>query len=524
MNPDFKELFRLNMKSINFKFAAFVWLIIVFVLGLYIWLIIPFQKKIIMDRMETEARGIASSIGQVTFNAIILEDYSFIVDHCLKVIGESKSLEYIVITKNDGFSLIHTMHSWSIDTLSGNWLPDSGIPPKAKIIHSPLKDTESFHYTYPFSYSGIDWGWIHIGLSTEPINVAIQHLYGRSLVLFIIFSVLGLVISIGFTRTLIRPIHTLNRITNQYTLGDKEVRVDVRTGDEFENLADSFNYMIDNMNKMHDELELRVDERTRELEKSNVQLKGEIDIRKRIEVKQKELLAKLEAANEELRSFAYVVSHDLKAPLRGIGSLAQWIAQDYRSVFDEAGKQQLDLLVNRAERMHKFIEGILQYSRVGRGNEEKEKVDLDQLINHFEVLLEIPEQIRIRKKTRLPVIECERIYIEQVFLNLIGNAIKYMDKEEGVVSVACEAVNGFWQFSVSDNGPGIDPKYHEKIFLIFQTLAPRDEFESTGIGLTIVKKIIENMGGRIWVDSEPGKGSTFCFTIPRAQNDSIDEF
>ncbi|MBN1552910.1 hypothetical protein JW979_15660, partial [bacterium] len=102
MNLPLKNIPKLNLKSINFKFASFVWLIIVFVLGLYIWSIIPFQKKIIMDRMETEAQGIASSIGQVTFNAIILEDYSFIVDHCLKVIGESKSLEYIVITKNDG--------------------------------------------------------------------------------------------------------------------------------------------------------------------------------------------------------------------------------------------------------------------------------------------------------------------------------------------------------------------------------------------------------------------------------------
>jgi len=507
-----------NLRSINFKFAAFVWLIIVSVLGLYIWLIIPFQKNIIMDRMETEAGGIASSIGQVTFNSIILEDYSFIVDHCLKVIGESKSLEYIVITKRDGFSLIHTINTWSIDTLAGEWVPHAGIPQKAEIKYSDLTNKPCFHYVYPFIYSGIQWGWIHVGLSTNPIDVATNNLYRRSLILFVIFSILGLLISIVFTRSLIRPIHTLNKITNQYALGDKDARVDIRTGDEFEKLANSFNYMIDHINKMHNELELRVEDRTRELAKSNAQLINEIDVRKQVETKQKELLTKLEAANEELRSFAYVVSHDLKAPLRGIGSLVHWIAEDYRNLFDEEGKAQLDLLVNRAERMHKFIDGILQYSRIGKIHEEKQQVDINNLLESLEDLLEIPKNINLQIKNKLPDIKYERIYIEQIFQNLIGNAIKYMDKEKGVVTIGCSEANGFFEFSIKDNGPGIEPKYHEKIFQIFQTLIPRDEFESTGIGLTIVKKIIENNGGRIWLDSEPGKGSTFYFTVPRSIN------
>lgn len=506
----------INLKSINFKFAFFVWLVIVTVLGLYIWSIIPFQENIIMDRMETEARGVATSIGQVTFNAIILEDYSFIVDHCLNVIEGSNSLEYIVITRNDGFSLIHTASAWSIDTLGGDWLPDSRTRPKAYIRFSELKHTDCLHYSHPFSYSGIDWGWIHIGLSTGPIETAVSHLYKRSIVLFIIFSIFGLLISIVFTRTLIRPIHALNEVANRYTLGDRDVKADIRSGDEFEDLADSFNFMIDKVNSMHNELEQRVQDRTRELAETNAQLTDEIEVRKRIEDGQKALLNKLEEANDELRSFAYVVSHDLKAPLRGIGSLVHWICQDYGNLFDEDGKEQLNLLVNRTERMHKFIDGILQYTRAGRGDQEKEEVDLNRLIENLPDLLDIPDHIRVVKRSRLPVIEYEKIAIEQVFQNLIGNAIKYMDKDEGLVSVDCRPDIGFWEFSISDNGPGIDRKYHEKIFQIFQTLSPRDEFESTGIGLTIVKKIIENNGGRIWVRSKTGEGSTFLFTIPRA--------
>jgi len=517
----FRHEIKLNLKSINFKFAALVWLIIVFVLGLYIWTIIPFQKKIIMDRMETEARNMATSIGQVTLNAIILEDYSFIVDHCMKVIGESKSLEYIVITRKDGFSLIHTFNSWYIDTLAGSWVPDSGIRQKASIEFSELKKEQCFHYSHFFSYSGIEWGWIHVGLSIEPITAAMKQLYGRSFVLFALFSVLGLLISIIFTKSVISPIHTLNKITSQYTLGDKNVHANIHTGDELEHLADSFNFMIDKINTMHSELEMRVRERTRELAESNTRLVSEIDIRKQIEEKQKELLTKLETANEELRSFAYIVSHDLKAPLRAIGSLVQWIADDYGNLFDEKGRDQLDLLVSRTRRMHGFIEGILQYTRLGRTNDEKQDVNLNMLVENISDLLEIPNNIQINRKNRLPVIRYEKTSIEQVFQNLIGNAIKYMDKEKGIVSISSRQDKSFWEFTVKDNGPGIDSRYYEKIFQIFQTLTPRDQFESTGIGLTIVKKIIEKNGGKIWVTSELGKGSTFLFTIPRTVNNSM---
>ena len=467
--------------------------------------------------METEARGVATSIGQGTFNAIVIEDYSFIVDHCLKVIGESQSLEYIVITRNDGFSLITMHQQWSVDTLSGDWIPALNHPLHAKIQFSELTDKKCLHYAHPFNFSGINWGWIHIGLSTDPINEAMTQLVSRSLVVFVVFSVLGLILSIVFTRSMIHPIHALNRITSQYTLGDKNVKADIQTGDEFEDLANSFNFMIDKINKMHDELEMRVKNRTRQLAETNTQLLNEIDIRKRIEARQKDLLLQLETANEELRSFAYVVSHDLKAPLRAIGSLIHWISQDYRDLFDETGKEQIDLLVNRAERMHGFIEGILQYTRLGRVHEEKQEIDLEEFVENLSDLLDIPKHITLNKKCRLPVIHYEKIYIEQIFQNLIGNAIKYMDKEEGTVSIDCRKIPGLWEFSIADNGPGIDPKYHEKIFQIFQTLAPRDEFESTGIGLTIVKKIIENAGGSIWITSNPGEGSTFYFTIPATE-------
>lgn len=233
------------------------------------------------------------------------------------------------------------------------------------------------------------------------------------------------------------------------------------------------------------------------------------------EEKQLQLVRRLEETNKELDNFAYIVSHDLKAPLRGIGSLANWLVTDYRDKLDKEGADIIDLMINRVERMKNFIDGILQYSRVTRVKENYVDLDLNKLVSEVIEMLAPPQNIQVKVDTVLPVIRGERIYIEQVFQNLMSNSIKFMDKPEGFININCQDTDDFWEFSVSDNGAGIDEKYFNKIFMIFQTLQPRDKFESTGVGLSIVKKIIETNGGKIWVESEVGKGTTFYFTLPK---------
>lgn len=241
------------------------------------------------------------------------------------------------------------------------------------------------------------------------------------------------------------------------------------------------------------------------------------DITKRVQAEERraQLLAEIEHANQELKDFAYIVSHDLKAPLRGMGSLIDWLATDYGDKFDDDGRELLRLLSSRARRMNDLIDGILQYSRVGRIHEEKVEIDLNQLVGEVIESIVPPQHISVAIEGRLPTITGERTRMEQIFQNLIGNAVKYMDKPQGKVSVGCVSENGRLEFHVSDNGPGIEQKYFNKIFQIFQTLSPRDDVESTGIGLTLVKKIVEMYGGRIWIESEVGKGSTFKFVLPR---------
>lgn len=241
------------------------------------------------------------------------------------------------------------------------------------------------------------------------------------------------------------------------------------------------------------------------------------------EVREK-LLQELRRANTELSDFAYIVSHDLKAPLRAISSLAGWLAEDYGDKLDQSGREQLQLLLKRTKRMHNLIEGILTYSRLGRLKPTLVRIDSGEAARQVIEALSPPPGIAIRLEGRFPVIVYDRTHIEQLFQNLIGNAVKYLGRPQGEVVVSCADRGEHWEFSVRDNGPGIAPEHFERIFKIFQTLKPRDEVESTGIGLTIVKKIVEQYGGRVWVESQLGQGSTFFFTIPKSlQPDDLEK-
>ncbi len=242
-------------------------------------------------------------------------------------------------------------------------------------------------------------------------------------------------------------------------------------------------------------------------------LEMEIEVRKKTEAQKEKLINELDIANKELKDFAYIVSHDLKAPLRAIGSITQWIHTDYHDKLDDDGRMQLDLLLSRVHRMQNLIEGVLAYSRVSRVKEEKETIDLNKLVKEAIEMVSPPEKFTVIADENLPVVKYGPTRLLQIFQNLISNAVKYNNKATGIIEIRCAENQHDWAISITDNGPGIEEKYFEKIFQIFQTLKARDEFESTGIGLTIVKKIIESNGGKISVSSIPGEQTTFIFTI-----------
>ncbi len=269
-----------------------------------------------------------------------------------------------------------------------------------------------------------------VGFPTAIIDNKVQEL--RRYRFTVALAALGLatfllltILSISVTKPLSSLVATIQHIRDSSDLSE---RVKIVSKDELGDLAHSFNQMTEDLQK-----------RTTSIENLNREIKR----RKKAEQRQAQLLEELEKTNQELNDFAYIVSHDLKAPLRGIATLADWLSTDYADKLDEQGRKQINLLTGRVARMHDLIDGILQYSRIGRVKEEKVVVNLNELIPEVIDMIAPPENITITVENELPTIECERTRIMQVFQNLIGNAVKYMDKPQGWVKVGCVEENGF---------------------------------------------------------------------------------
>ena len=270
------------------------------------------------------------------------------------------------------------------------------------------------------------------------------------------------------------------------------------------------------LRKHRDHLEELVGERTAELTRTNEQLQREITERKRAEEMLAQQAQELARSNAELEQFAYVASHDLQEPLRVVTSHLKFLEGCCKGRLDSKAVESIACAVDGATRMQMTIKDLLTYSRVGMWGEDFEPTDceavLDQTLADLQVAIE--ESGAVVTHDPLPTVMADDLQLSQVFQNLIGNAIKFRGEESPCVHVSAQQEGDGWVFSVRDNGIGIDPEYADCIFEVFQRLYTWEEYPGTGIGLAICKKIVERHGGRIWVESRPGEGSTFYFAIP----------
>ena len=231
----------------------------------------------------------------------------------------------------------------------------------------------------------------------------------------------------------------------------------------------------------------------------------------KINKQREELLYSLEKQNQSLNEYAHVVSHDLKSPLRSIYSLITWIKEENEANFNPTTEEYFTLIQRKVEKMNHLIQGILTYSKIDKVHIVNEEVDLNDLVQNILNMVFVPEHIKIKIVNKLPTIKADGFRMQQLFQNLINNAINFNDKPNGLVEIACVEKEGHFVFSIKDNGVGISKKNHEKIFFIFESIAQDDK--SSGIGLSIVKRILDNSNEKIWLDSQENKGTTFFFTL-----------
>jgi PAS domain S-box-containing protein len=308
--------------------------------------------------------------------------------------------------------------------------------------------------------------------------------------------------SIGFKSIIIVPLVTRNKTLGAITLvwSDSDRRYDEADLAFAEELASRAATAVDHswlyresqmraeaLRLLNETLEQQVYERTKELERSN----------------------------QDLDQFAYIASHDLKAPLRAIDHLSTWVLEDVGHLLPDRSHEHLEKMRSRIKRMEGLLDDLLTYSRAGRYRGEAGWVDTNELVARVIDTVSPPAGFVISVKGKLPALFTYAAPLETVLRNLVSNAIKHHDKPTGSVQISATESEEMIEFSVADDGPGIDPTFHERIFQMFQTLRPRDQVEGSGIGLAVVDKIVNSVGGRVSVDSVQGRGATFRFTWPR---------
>lgn len=346
------------------------------------------------------------------------------------------------------------------------------------------------HIYAPVSWQGETYGTIYLRGSTDELAEQKRTYLLTVMALMAIVVVLVVIIAYFLQGFISKPIlHLAQQAERISSNADYSIRVHKPGNDEIGVLYDGFNNML-----------------------SQIQMRQQ----------------DLERSNRDLDQFAYVASHDLKAPLRAIATLSGWIEEDLDDQLTASSREQMQLLRSRVQRMDALIEGVLRYSRVGRMGTEGETVEVADLLRDLVEMLDPPPGFVVEIAEGMPALTTKRLRLSQVFSNLINNSIKYHHRPQGRIVISAEQIAGgdkgvppTYRFSVADDGPGIPPQHHEKVFMMFQTLQPRDEVESTGLGLSLVKKLVEEEGGAISVESNQGQGAIFIFTWPAMADPSL---
>ncbi len=519
-------------KSILFRTTFLSWMIVVFTVVIFVLFMIPYQRAQLLGEMIARAKVTFTSIAQVTVTSILLEDYSTVVDHCTTVLKENPSILYAVITRHDGFSLVHTKKNWSQEQLAGMWTPtQQDFPKKGHFIQSSLVKQTVFHQSFHFTYSGIDWGWIHIGLSPEAFYADLKSLYFRTLWISLLSITVGMAASYSFARNLSKPILLLDQVTRRVGAGDLSASVEISTGDEVENLANSFNLMTQALLKSKKELESthkKLLETARSVGMAEVAtgiLHNVGNVLNSVGVTTASI--KTRATNSRSHHITRITDQLIEHK----DDLGTFITTQDRgkklttflqTLSEHITKEQVDLIkdidtlakhinhiteiVNLQQSYSKTV-GMVESVSISELMEDAIRINYDGLVRH---------RVEIKREfDPLPpvMLDCHKVL--QILLNMVNNAkhaLATSDQKNRLINARIfKTDDGYFHVEVADNGAGISEENMTRIFNYGFTTRK----DGHGFGLHSGALNAKEMGGSINVYSEgPGKGATFTLGLP----------
>ena len=518
------------------------------------------QEHQAAQAITNKAQSIAKMTAFSLSPALFLDDIGTI-NEIFSAVKQNKGIEYIIVINDSG--QVFAEHNIN----KANLVNYKKIENKNRL----LNEIQIYKTKTPIKMDIQIIGELFIGLSLRKFKNDITQTKRTIILVSIIIFVIGMVSVFSISTILTNPLKNIVETVEKIANGDLKQRTSITSNDETGLLGKSFNIMVNNLQtayydleninltlekrvedrtrellseinerkqaelalqKAHDELEDRVKERTLKLEQLAEKLQDEIKERKKAEEALRMSYFELKKSNKELEDFTYVVSHDLKEPLRKISSFGEFLMEDFSSQLDNKAIDYILKMQSGTERMKNLINDLLIISRVERMKEKIVIVKTNAILaevlnsinfiekkktnNHYEYIENEDSNKKIIIKN-LPNVMAASIHLQQLFQNLISNALKFQKVDQNIsIYIDAKEWEDWVTFSIKDNGIGIEKKYLDKIFLIFQRLYSHDVYEGTGVGLALCKKIIEQYGGTIWCESEVNKGSSFYFTFKKS--------
>lgn len=516
----------LPRRRIFIRTALMAWALVISTALIFLAVSIPHQRNQRMEEMRQRAKVAYTTTSQVAVESIVLEDFSGIVEHCINMVSQNPSLKYIVLTRADGFSLVHTRSLWKQDQLEGIWQPFSiANGNNGRFMDHELSDGRVYHLSYPLTYSGIDWGWIHLGLSPDKFNKDLRTQYARSLVVALLAVAGGLIASFWYARQLSVPIQRLDHFARKIADGDLSQRIDIQTEDEVQSLADSFNHMVDELNHSNRELvktarqagmaEMAVDvlhnagNVLNSVGVTTHALKRRVSQSKMTSLQP--MIELLEAAAENLPDFFANDPRGQKLPAY-LSALSTHLQKDHQAIISsltdlERHVQHIQDIINLQQNYSRTI-GLTEPVDVVEVIEDAVALNIDAIQRHG-------IDLRVTRAEELSNVLLDRQKLLQVLTNLISNAKQAFQHSDTIhkqidITIHPPQADTFC-ITVDDNGIGITQENLTRIFQHGFTTRP----EGHGFGLHSSAIAASEMNGTLHASS-PGadQGATFTLMLP----------